>query len=242
MHFKAKGNIFMICSKTERIKKFIVLSCIVLCVFLCTSCSAGKTDNIAADAVISSVKEKIKNNQSENEEVFSTPSGTVILKDFLCYCQFNARVSNSDYNSEETIEETVKSFALAAEAQNRGVVIPNEDNKKIDSYTQQYVNEQNYIDFPVETYKEVCRMSYLESKVKDQIQEEIISGNIKIDDKNTKRACEKYVSYVNKAESQSKNWSDEQKEDELDEFYELYNNAEEAYIDFLIEEYLSVKY
>lgn len=49
----------MICSKTERIKKFIVLSCIVLCVFLCTACSAGKTDNIAADAVISSVKEKI---------------------------------------------------------------------------------------------------------------------------------------------------------------------------------------
>lgn len=84
-------------------------------------------------------------------------------------------------------------------------------------------------------------MSLLESEVKDQIQEEIFSGNIKIDDENTKSACKKYASYVKKAESENKNLSDKQKEDGLDEFYKLYNNAEESYVNFLITEYLSVE-
>lgn len=225
----------------KRIKSISILF-IILCVLICTSCSAEKKDNaVKADVIITAVKEKLQNYKNESEELFSTPNGTVTVKDFLCYCQFNARVIDSDYDSEETIEETVKSFALAGEAQNRGITLLDEDNKKIVSYTQQYVNEQNYVDFPVETYKEVCRMSLLESEVKDQIQQEIFSGNMKIDDENTKRACKKYASYVKKVESENKNLSDKQKEDGLDEFYKLYNNAEESYVNFLITEYLSVE-
>lgn len=222
-------------------KRVLIFISVALCILLFTSCTAPTEKSVSvATEVISNVETKLKESQNYSDEVFSMPDGAVTVQEFVCYSRYNARVIDSTYDAKDTITETVKSFALVAEAKERGITLPDEKKQEIANYSQQYVNELYDTDFPVEIYQEICRDSYLKSALMDQIQQEIISGNLQTNDKQTMEAYTRYAEFTQEIEKQSENWSDERKEKELGNYADLYNDVENTYIDSLITKYLSL--
>lgn len=217
-------------------KKLILLIVPVLCILLFSSCSNSENKNqITADNIVNSIETAIKQEGNSDEVVLSVGNNDITKQDFICFCKYNAVVADSsDYLTQEIIKETVKDIAFAKEAEQRKIQIPDEIRNEIENYTDEYVQNKYGDDYPLDAYKEIYKISYLSSEIALQIQEEIISGEISIDDKNTKDLYKKFITYSNDVSDKSKNWSDEEKLEEMPKFYEMYYDVENAYIDYLI--------
>lgn len=179
--------------------------------------------------------------KGDNKDIVLKTKDEEITKETLvCYCKFIANVNGDEnYSSNEVIEETVESIALAKEAEKRKIQIPDEIKNEVESYTDEYVQNKYGSDYPLETYKNICVIAYLNSEILEPIQDEIMSGEISIDDENTKNLSEKFMSYQKDVSSKSENWSDDQKLEEMKKFYAMYDEVEKAYIDYLIATHLS---
>ncbi|MCH5321390.1 MAG: hypothetical protein J1E36_06475 [Eubacterium sp.] len=214
----------------------------VLCILLFSSCSNSENENqITADNIVNSIETAIKKDGNSDDVVLSVGNNDITKQDFICFCKFNADVADSsDYLSQEIIKETVKDIAFAKEAEQRGIKISDEEMSEIDNYTVEYVQDKYGADYPLETYKEICRNVYLDMEISDMIQDEILSSTISIDDKRTKKLCNDLADYLKYAENNSANWSDEKREEGMGEYIVKYYDVENAYIDYLIATHLSV--
>ena len=228
--------------KVKNMKKVQVLIIFILCVVLLSSCSNSINNNqTIADNIVISLK-TATSQDAKDDIVLVADNNHITKQDFICFCKFNSAVfDNSDYKSQEIIEETIQSIALAKEAEQREIKIPDEKMDEINGYTDEYVQNNYGNDYPLETYKEICKISYLKSEIANQIQEEIISGEISIDDKSTRDLCKKFISYSEDVSSKSEDWSDECKLEELKRYYELYDEVESSYINYLIVNHLATQ-
>lgn len=224
------------------LKKYSVVLLVLLCGILLASCSVNKNSNKEVrDKILVSVEEIMKKTNNGEEKIMFVSGKSITKDEFVYSCQFNACVLDSNYDSKEVIDETIGSYALVEEAKHRGIIISNDENDKIENLTQEYVDDIYDSYFPLESYKGICRMSYLENELANQIQEEIFAGKISVNDKNTKNLCKKFKSFNDNAKKENENWSDERKLEEMKKYTQLYNEIEESYVNCLIAKYLSVE-
>lgn len=230
----------MTISKTYS-KRFLIIVLVFVCSLLFVSCSVTTNSNKElANDILASVQENMKKANNDNEQILMVSDELITKEEFIYYCRFYATVLDSTYNYEETINETIRSFALAQEAKQRGIKIPDNENNEIDESTQDYVYDSYGNKYPSTIYKKIGELSYLENELEMQIQEEILSGKISIDDNNTRKVYRKFKSFRYKAEILNKYWSDDRKMDELKKYLYLVNDVKVAYIDNLIATHLSL--
>lgn len=215
---------------------FFVSICIMLVFIGCTN--SENVIGIEMNDIITTME------KSDSEDVILKTKDKEITKETLvCCCKFFEHSHIYDNpNSDEILEEVVESFALAEEAKQRGIQIPEEETDEINGYTDEYIQNaygDDFNDYSLETYKEMCKISRLASEMAFQIQDEIFSGKISIDDKNTKELCKKLTSYSEEVSSKSSNFSDEEKIEGMNEFFTMYDEVEKAYINYLISTHLS---
>lgn len=215
---------------------FSVSICIMLVFIGCTS--SENVIGIEMNDIITTME------KSDSEDViFKTKDEEITKETLVCCCKFFEHSHIYDNpNGDEILEEAVEAFALAEEAKQRGIQIPDEEIDKINGYTDEYVQNaygDDFNDYSLETYKEICKISRLKSEMAFQIQDEIFSGKISIDDKNTKELCNMLTSYSEDVSSKSSNFSDEEKIEGMNEFFTMYDKVEKAYYDYLIATHLS---
>lgn len=146
-------------------------------------------------------------------------------------------ILGENVDESEITEQTLKILVLSSEAEQRGKLLSEEDSTQIDNYTNEDIPEY-YKDIPLNEYKAWCKMLKLYSNLKSDIQDEILKNAITIDDANTIKLCNDFTEYAQKLSKKSETMSENEKQNELEEWFDMYNEVEESYYNYLFKKHI----